>query len=124
MSDSKSYQIEIHGLSLYGYHGVYPEENKLGQTFRMDLTVTVDRAERKMDDDAESVVSYAEIVERVCDTFSAKSYKLLETLADAILGDLAAFGRIRHARIRIKKPHAPIPYPLSHVGIVVEKSYR
>ena len=123
MPDVNTYQIEIRGLKLYGYHGVYPEENKLGQTFQIDLTLTVARATEDINDNPKNVISYADIIDRVTDIFFAQSYKLIETLADTILLSLAPFKKIQHARIHIKKLHAPIPQTLSHVGVIIEKSY-
>ena len=121
MLDSHSYQIEIHGLKLYGYHGVYLEEAKLGQTFQIDLTLTVARS--ATDDLPESVLSYADVIDRMTKTFSDRSYKLIETLGEKILRDLASFHQIQHARIHVKKLHAPIPQAVSHVGVIFERSY-
>ena len=30
-------KIYLNGMKFYGYHGVFPEENKLGQRFYVDL---------------------------------------------------------------------------------------
>jgi dihydroneopterin aldolase len=35
-------RILLRGLVFYGYHGVNPEEQKLGQRFRVDITLWAD----------------------------------------------------------------------------------
>lgn len=38
-------------MEFYGYHGVFPEENKLGQRFKVDLTVELDLKQAGESDD-------------------------------------------------------------------------
>lgn len=35
-------KIYVNNMRFYGYHGVFTEENKLGQRFNVDLTVELD----------------------------------------------------------------------------------
>ena len=39
-------KIFVNKMEFYGYHGVFPEETKLGQRFKVDLTVEADLAKR------------------------------------------------------------------------------
>ena len=43
-------KIILEKMEFYGYHGVYPEENKLGQRYRVDLALTwiLNRQDRQM----------------------------------------------------------------------------
>lgn len=45
-------------MEFYGYHGVFPEENKLGQRFKVDLTVELDLKRAGESDDLEYSVNY------------------------------------------------------------------
>lgn len=47
-------------MEFYGYHGVFPEENKLGQRFKVDLTVELDLKRAGESDDLEHSVNYGE----------------------------------------------------------------
>ncbi len=38
-------------MEFYGYHGVFAEENKLGQRFRVDLTASLDLSKAGQTDD-------------------------------------------------------------------------
>ena len=53
-------KIFIKGATFYGYHGVLPEENVLGQTFVMDVTLFVDTKKAGQTDDLSATISYAE----------------------------------------------------------------
>ncbi len=123
MSKIKIYQIEIQGLNLYGYHGVFLEENKLGQMFQIDLSLKVRQSDDQGTDHPKSVVSYADIVDQVHQTFSSESFKLIESLAEKILKDLARFPSILFSKIHVKKLHPPIPHTLHNVGVIFETSY-
>ena len=39
-------KIYVNKMEFYGYHGVFPEENTLGQRFRVDLIVETDLFDR------------------------------------------------------------------------------
>lgn len=51
-------KIYIHDMEFYGYHGVFLEENKLGQRFKVDLTVELDLKRAGESDDLEHSVNY------------------------------------------------------------------
>ena len=48
-------------MEFYGYHGVFPEENKLGQRFIVDLMVPVDLKRAGETDELEYSVNYGEL---------------------------------------------------------------
>jgi 7,8-dihydroneopterin aldolase/epimerase/oxygenase len=118
-----NYDIDISGLRLFAYHGVFPEENKLGQEFKIDLYLKVARSTPGTDDDLKNVLSYWDVIERVKALFTGKTFKLLETAAHSILEDLRQFHQIRYARIHLKKLTPPIPVTVDYVGVVFEKEY-
>ncbi len=122
-SDQLEYKIDIQGLRLYAYHGVFPEENTLGQEFKIDLILTVSHAFSLMDDKLEYVLSYWDALETVKALFTGKTFKLLETAAQTILEGLAQYPHIRHAKIHLKKLTPPIPVTVDYVGVIIEKNY-
>lgn len=119
----KTYQIDISGLRLFAYHGVFPEENKLGQEFKIDLLLTVVRLEKDTEDDLDNVLSYRNVIEKVKQHFTGKTFKLLETVAESILEELQCYPQIQHAKIYLKKLTPPIPVTVDYVGVVLEKDY-
>ena len=117
------YEIDIKGLRLFAYHGVFPEENKLGQEFKIDLFLKVVRTSPGTDDNLKSVLSYWDVIELVKALFTGKTFKLLETAAQTILDELSQFPQIRYAKIHLKKLTPPIPVTVDYVGVVFEKKY-
>jgi dihydroneopterin aldolase len=101
--------IILSDLAFYGYHGVYAEEAKLGQRFRIDVTCAVDLALAGRTDTLEASVSYAEIYDIVKAAFEMQRFKLIEAVGQHIVDQLfAAFPTIEWIRIRVRKPEAPI----------------
>src|SRR4051794_17407585 len=62
---SRMDKILLRGLVFYGFHGVNPEEQALGQRFRVDVTVWADLAPAAASDAVADTVSYATVYKRV-----------------------------------------------------------
>jgi len=112
--------IFIRGLSLHAYHGVMPHEAKVGQTFEIDLELTIDLAAAARSDKVADTVSYDRVVDCVARAFTAQRFRLIEAaagkVADAVL---AAFPRVQSVTVTIHKPHAPVPATFSDVGVTL-----
>lgn len=120
--EQEEYKIDVKGLRLYAYHGVHPEENKLGQAFEIDLVLTVVRPSSKHDN-LDQVLSYWDAMETIQEVFTGKAFKLLESAAHTILESLSQYPQIKHARVNVKKLTPPIPVTVDYVGVIMEKSY-
>ena len=102
-------RIILRDLGFYGYHGLFAEEEKLGQRFFIDLECGVDLTAPGETDAIGHTVSYADIYDVVKATFDGQRTKLIEALGHNIV--TALFGRfadITWIIIRIRKPEAPI----------------
>jgi dihydroneopterin aldolase len=119
MSDT----ILVKGLALHAYHGVMPHEAKVGQTFTVDLKLSIDLSAAARSDKVADTVSYDKVVECVCDAFCAKRFRLIEaaagTVADAVLGK---FPRVSEIEVIIHKPHAPIAATFSDVAVILVRA--
>jgi 7,8-dihydroneopterin aldolase/epimerase/oxygenase len=119
MSDT----IFVHGLVLHAYHGVMQHEGKVGQTFRLDLLLTIDLAEASRSDKLKDTVSYDLVVKTVSEAFCARGYRLVEAAAGAVAAAiLERFPQVRAARITVRKPHAPIAATFDDVGVTIERA--
>lgn len=102
-------RIILRDLGFYGFHGLYPEEERLGQRFFIDLECGVDLSAPGETDAIGHTVSYADIYDAVKATFETKRTKLIEALGQNIVSALfERFGDINWIIIRIRKPEAPI----------------
>lgn len=102
-------RIILRDLGFYGYHGLFAEEERLGQRFFVDLECGVDLTAPGETDAIGHTVSYADIYDVVKATFETKRTKLIEALGQNIITALfERFGDISWIIIRIRKPEAPI----------------
>lgn len=102
-------RIILRDLGFYGFHGLFAEEERLGQRFFVDLECGVDLSAPGDTDAIGHTVSYADIYDVVKATFETKRTKLIEALGQNIVTALfERFGDINWIIIRIRKPEAPI----------------
>lgn len=112
--------ILIHDITCYGYHGVLPEENILGQEFRVSLELSLDTAAPE-DDLLTGTVDYRDAVEIVRRIMEGRPRRLLETLAEEIAAALLALHGIGSVKIRICKPHPPLSAVKGGVAVEVTR---
>lgn len=102
-------RIILRDLGFYGYHGLFSEEERLGQRFFVDLECGVDLTAPGETDAIGHTVSYADIYDVVKATFEGRRTKLIEALGQNIVTALfERFEDINWIVIRIRKPEAPI----------------
>lgn len=118
-------RIVLTGLECFGYHGVFPEEKRDGQTFFVDITCWLDIAPAAATDDLSLTVNYAELAELAIAVVSGPSRDLIETVAATIADQaLQDFDLLHAVEVTIHKPSAPIPHTFSDVAVVARRSRR
>ena len=104
----KEYNIELSNIHLYAYHGVLPQENKVGAWYTLDLQATISNLDSIASDNIEATVNYAEIYEVICEEMKIPS-KLLEHVCGRILEKLfAKFTIIEAIEITLTKDTPPM----------------
>lgn len=115
--------VFVKGLVLHAYHGVMQHEAKVGQTFRLDLTLAIDLAEASRSDKLKHTVSYDLVVKTVTEAFVARRYRLVEAAAGAVADAvLARFAQVQAVAVSVHKPHAPIAATFDDVGVTIERT--
>lgn len=116
-------QIIIQDLNVYAKHGVYAEENILGQQFLISITMDADLSEAGQSDDLESTIDYGSLCHFVTKYMHRHTYKLIESVAEHLAEEiLLQYDRIRKIKVKVKKPWAPIGLPIKTISIVVERT--
>lgn len=109
-------------MEFYGYHGVFKEENKLGQRFRVDLVVELDLKQAGETDALEHTVNYGELYKLTKDIVEGKTYKLVEAVAENITKTiLGTFNTVQNVTITLIKPDPPIPGHYEHVAVEIKR---
>ena len=102
-------QIILTGMQFYGFHGVNPEERRLGQPFIVDLEAELDLRPAGASDDLADTVSYTHLYRAVKVVMEGEPRHLLEAAAaDIAAAVLARHPAVAAVRVRVHKPRPPI----------------
>jgi dihydroneopterin aldolase len=93
--------VEVHGLEVFGRHGVNEDEREAGQTFLVD--VTLERSEPTADS-IEATADYRVVRDVVHRISKNNAYRLLESFAAAAADALAEALPGVNIRLRVRKP--------------------
>jgi dihydroneopterin aldolase len=112
-------KIILTRMAFYGYHGVFAEENKLGQQFFVDAELSLPLAEAGRSDQLEHTINYAEVYYTIQGIVEGKTFRLLEALAENIASTLLqTYTSINEIKVRVIKPHPP--FKIFFEGVTVE----
>ena len=113
----------IDNLEVFANHGLFEEENKLGQKFIFDIKCELNYKKAMFSDEMTDSISYADIAEVVVKTATTNTFNLLERLAGEILKNIfTEFPQIENINLKINKPGAPIKYHFEKCGVEVKVS--
>jgi dihydroneopterin aldolase len=116
-------QVFVTGLALHAYHGVMAHEAKVGQTFKLDLSLDIDLRTASRSDKLADTVGYDQVVEVASKAFCARRYRLVEAAAGAVADAvLNHFASVTAVRVTIHKLHAPIAATFDDVGVTILRS--
>lgn len=116
-------KIYVNKMEFYGYHGVFSEETKLGQRFRVDLTVSLDLKKAGETDELEYSVNYAELYNVCKGIVEGKPFKLVEAVAEKIAAEiLGIFPMVEETKVKVIKPDPPIPGHYQSVAVEITRS--
>ena len=113
--------VELHGLEVFGRHGVLENERRDGQTFLYD--VWLDVSDSALSDRIEDAVDYRDVAACLRDVSERRSFHLLEALAAAAADALAARFPLERVRVRVRKPRIEVVgLPAEYSAATVERS--
>ena len=116
-------KIYVNEMAFYGYHGVYPEENRLGQRFLVDLVVEADLQQAGKTDHLEDSINYGELFETCREVVEQERYKLVESIAEEISARiLDRFSKASSCTVKVVKPDPPIPGHYKSVAVEIRRS--
>lgn len=118
--EHKGDRICLRGLEFFAYHGVLPEENKLGQRFIIDIDLLTSLQKAGISDEVEHTVNYAEVYNTVKNIVTGETHKLIERLAERIAKQiLEDFPLCQGIWLKVHKPGAPIPGIFADVAVEI-----
>lgn len=118
-------KIRIKNLEVFANHGVFPEENKLGQKFLISAELYTDTRKAGNTDDLEDSIHYGEICHKIRDFLQRHTYNLLERAAEQLCAQLLiSTPGLERIQLEIKKPWAPIGLPLETVSVEIQRGWH
>lgn len=117
-------RIELRGLTVHGYHGVYDEERVSGQPFVVDITLWIDLAQAGASDQLADTYNYDELAARAAEIVAGPPRNLIETVGAEIAEHVMQDQRVHAVEVVVHKPQAPIPQTFSDVAVVTRRSRR
>lgn len=114
-------EITLTGLRVFGRHGVYDDERRVGQDFVVDVTLRLDTRPAAMSDDVADTVHYGEMAEQIAGIVGGEPVNLLETLAARLADHVLALPRVDSVRVTVHKPEAPIPLSFADVSVTIDR---
>lgn len=118
-------QIKIKRLEVFAKHGVFTEENVLGQKFLISATLYCDTGKAGNTDQLEDSVNYAAVAQLIEEETKQETFRLLERLAWHLAKKiLLTFSQIQKVDIEIEKPWAPIMLPLDTVSVCISREWN
>jgi dihydroneopterin aldolase len=115
-------EITLTGLRVFGRHGVYEQEKRVGQNFVVDFSLRTDTRHAARTDDVVDTIHYGEAAELVAGIVGGEPVDLLETLVHRIADALLDLPLVQGVRVTVHKPDAPIALPFDDVAVTIERS--
>ena len=104
----KKVWIGLEGMEFYAFHGVYPEERKIGGVYIVDVWVYTDTSKAQLEDVLSGTVNYEQLYVIVRNHMQ-EPVQLIEHLARKIIDDTRLLLQPEDKiRIKIKKQHPPL----------------
>ncbi len=118
-------KISIKKLEIFANHGVYPEEQVLGQKFVISAILDVDIRKAGTTDDLEYSVDYGRVCHFIKNYMEKHTSKLLEHVVENLaLELLLEFPLVQGLTLELEKPWAPIGLPLETASVSIARSWH
>jgi dihydroneopterin aldolase len=121
MSTNQTMRISLNKLLFVGYHGLYPEEKKLGNNYTVEIDIDF-TPKQGVIDQLDQTIDYVHVYAIVKKWMEIPT-PLLETLVGKIADDILLSQLLANTVfVKITKLHLPISSFEGNVSVKIEKS--
>lgn len=118
-------KIKIEKLVVFGTHGVYPEENALGQRFEVSVVMYTDTRQAGLTDELDASVNYGDVSQFIGQFFAEHTFQLIEKVAEQLAQELLIrYELLEKVDVKVEKPWAPIHMPVQSVGVEISRGWH
>lgn len=109
--------IYLEDIVIYAFHGVSPQETRVGNLFHIDLRVKVDVGRAMETDHVADTVSYADLYQSVAEEMATPS-KLLEHVAGRIVRRIfREHPSVESIDLKLAKQNPPMNADIAVAGV-------
>lgn len=131
--------IHIKNLEVFANHGVFEEENRLGQKFIINADLYTDFRDSVghrvftedfqqagyTPEDLDSSIDYGMASEKIAEFLTNDTYELIETAASRLAEYLlTTIPHLHKMHLEIKKPWAPVKLPMETVSVELTRGWH
>lgn len=118
-------EIHIRGLDVFAHHGVFPEENRLGQHFIVNAVLYTNTRRAGLTDTLEQTTNYGEVCQEITLFLQERAWKLLEAAVEHTAQHiLCKFPLLSAVDLELEKPQAPIGLPFDTVSVKIHRAWH
>ena len=115
--------LRLRNMRFFAYHGLFPEENQLGQRYEVDLEIHADLSAAGQTDDLTKTLDYPRLYALVEEVVTQKRFKLVEALAENIASQIGASFAPVDLTVRVRKPDPPVAAHFDGLEVEIHRSY-
>lgn len=114
-------QILLENMEFFSFHGHYAEERKIGNRFRVSVSMDTDMQKPSQTDHLEDALDYRSVYETVKEEMKVPSH-LLEHVTGRIVESLCLkFSSIKRVTVKVTKLNPPLGGKTEGVSVVISK---
>jgi 7,8-dihydroneopterin aldolase/epimerase/oxygenase len=115
--------IRMTGMVFFGYHGVFAEEQRIGQRFYVNAELYLDLKAAVSSDNVSDTVDYGQVYDIVRGIVEGEPKKLIEAVAGEIASRVfAQFTQVARVVVEVIKPSAPVPGIFDQVSVRLDRN--
>jgi dihydroneopterin aldolase len=111
----------VKDIRLWGTHGYFPEENKLGQQYIVDMEAVIDMTDMCEKDEFVWEISYVALFKAAKKVVETEQHKLVQRMAYRIIEEVFAATPASSVAVTVKKPGAPIGGIIEYAGCTIAR---
>jgi len=115
--------LRIRNMRFFAYHGLYPEEERLGQRFEVDVEIPGDFRGLAETDDVSRTVDYPKVHSLTEGVVTGERFGLMEALADRIAQVLMTRMDLEQVIVRVRKPDPPVAGQFDGIEVEVRRGF-
>ena len=115
-------RISLRGIRVHAHHGVYASEREQGQTFLVDVDLSIDLSEPAATDELDVTVDYGALAGAIAERVTGERWDLIERVAQRVADLVLERPGVTSVEVTVHKPEVEMPVPVDDVSVTIHRS--